>query len=263
MYQDPIAMRTAAPLLALLFTTSLHAQLINGSFESDGTPSLEGWEWTCGGPGQANDGAPGAGSWSATLQPGHAKGCFPSYLYQRLPSAVNGEFLTLSGWVKCPDFGVCQGGFLQLGHVRDGAFELEESVSAQGLDWSFITITDTVEIAAGDTAIVLLHSGFIGGPVAAEGSYFDGITLDVAMATNELGDSDVLLVRQSPDGRSLAVNAGIGEGIRMTDALGRTLAQAVGNSSGWTTVPIPEGQTWVLVTVDGTGRQRSQRVVVR
>ncbi|MBK6369672.1 MAG: T9SS type A sorting domain-containing protein [Flavobacteriales bacterium] len=184
-------MRIHQLVIACVLANPINAQIVNGSFEMNGNPSLEGWEWTCGDPDLVPDAAPNAGSWSATKQPGHAKGCFPSYLFQRLPDVEHGDRLVLSGWVKCPDFGICQGGFIGLGRVNAGAFELEETVSAQDLDWTYISISDTVEIGPGDTAIVVLNSGFIGGPAFEAGTASDGIGLLPALSVRENTQSNL------------------------------------------------------------------------
>ncbi len=57
-------MKHALPALLLLATvTTGQAQLVNGSFEIDGQPSLEGWNNSCGEAVLLPGGAPGAGDW--------------------------------------------------------------------------------------------------------------------------------------------------------------------------------------------------------
>lgn len=166
--------------MSVLNTTG--QQLFNGSFEESGAPSLVGWEWTCADPGQPNEAAPGAGEWSATKETAKVKGCFPSYLFQRIPDAQNGTLITLSGWVRCNGTLPCVGAYIGLGRINSGGFTLEETVGSTASDWTFVSITDTIEFSDGDTAIVLLNSGIIGGPASPALGQFDGIELTTATA---------------------------------------------------------------------------------
>ncbi len=218
-------MRKALPVLALMITGAVHAQLINGSFEVDGSPSLTGWEWTCSDPGYANNGAPTSGSWSATKEPGNAKGCFPSLLFQRLPDALDGDLLTVSGWVRCPDGDEpCLGGSLGLGSINAGTFTSDDAVWSQTPQWTYLSITDTVELSAGDTAVVILNGGFIGGPIAPAPSYFDGISLAPALVVGErTGPMIVQYVDHAT--RTLYISAGQEtiQGLRFFDLTGKGL----------------------------------------
>lgn len=155
-------------------------QLFNGSFEQAGVPSLEGWEWTCDEPAFVNEAPPGAGAWSVTKHAGQAKGCFPSYLYQRLSDVLNGDVITVSGWVRCDDDMICVGGWFGLGTINSGAFHLEEQVGNNQFPWAFLSITDTVELADGDTALLVLSGGLIGGPISPFPAHFDGFSLEQA-----------------------------------------------------------------------------------
>lgn len=211
-------------LLCVPFWSTTTAQIINGSFELGGAPSLEGWEWTCGEPGQPNTAAPGYGSWCATKQPGQAKGCFPSYLFQRLADVENGDLLTLSGWVRCGMMPTCVGAGIGLASLQNGVFELEETTFSTGETWTYLTITDTVEIGINDTAVVLLNSGFIGGPIGPEPAYFDGIAMLPALSVVERSSSAIghLVDRAA---HRLYISAGTQPiiDLRLFDLTGRTL----------------------------------------
>ncbi|MBK7383610.1 MAG: T9SS type A sorting domain-containing protein [Flavobacteriales bacterium] len=164
-----------APLL--LLSALAHAQLFNGSFEQAGSPSLAGWEWTCEDPGIVNEGAPNSGEWSVTKQPGNAKGCFPNFLFQRLSDVQPGQMRTLTGWVRCLSTFNCPGAHIGFGRIQNGTVATEETVFSVASDWTFLTITDTIEFSAGDTALVVLNGGFVGGPVFPPAANFDGIEL--------------------------------------------------------------------------------------
>lgn len=166
----------------VLICTVLHtdAQLVNGSFEVNGGFSVQGWEWTCSDP-EAIPFAPiGGGVWSVSKEASHAKGCFPSYLFQRLPGVQNGDMLTLSGWARCSamdEFSICMGARIGFGSVNNGIFQVEEAVVADTTAWTFLSVTDTIELQAGDTAIVVLNSGFAGGPVNPVPGWFDELSV--------------------------------------------------------------------------------------
>lgn len=254
-------MKQLSAVFAMLATSFTQAQLMNGSFETNGGPSLDGWEWTCNVPGIQNTAAPGSGSWSARKEAGHAKGCFPSYIYQRLPDVENGTIITLSGWVRCGEEEPCIGGYLSSGRVHDGVFELDNMITSQFPSWEYVSLNNVVQNEEGDTAIVVLSGGFIGGPISPSPSFFDGIMLSTALSVEQVNPVEGPLFRLSPDGRSVAVKARAKERIQLHDALGKLHFDGTGTGSGWRTIPLPEGSTWMVVTVEGNGGRRSQRVV--
>lgn len=186
-------MKHVATLLLLsLPLLETRAQLFNGSFEQAGAPSLEGWEWSCDQPGEENTAAPGAGQWCATKRPGHAKGCFPSYLFQRMPELQNGQLVTVSGWVRCQDETICLGGYIGLGRLSNGTVTYDDLAGSMDNAWTYVSITDTVEIDDGDTAVVVLTSGFIGGPIDPAPAYFDGISAEWVTGLNERSISAIV-----------------------------------------------------------------------
>lgn len=96
-------MRTLTCLLLVLVGPRVHPQLINGSFEDGGSPSLAGWFSTCAcaGPVSSLDVPGGTGSWSVRLNAQHSGCiCLDSYpLAQALPWITSGTWV-LSGWIK-------------------------------------------------------------------------------------------------------------------------------------------------------------------
>ena len=88
------------PLFALLLlTTSSNAQLVNGSFESDGAFSLAGWEWICSEPTSVSDVPPDGGSWAVRVNMG-THDCSPNYLFQRIAFAQGGSHWIFGGWAR-------------------------------------------------------------------------------------------------------------------------------------------------------------------
>jgi len=254
-------MRALYTGVALIIAHAASAQLLNGSFEMNGAPSLYGWEWTCADPGQPNEGAPGSGEWCATKGPGETKGCFPSYIYQRLPDVVDGQAMTLSGWIRCSDEEPCVGGYMGIGTLNNGLITTGAAIGSQLPSWEFVYINQTVDLGPGDTAVAVLNGGIIGGPIAVSPTYFDGIMLEIAMGVEPNAIAEGPLFRLSPDGQHLAVNAGADDVIRVHDALGKLLHQGTGSAAGWRTIALPRGEHVLLITVEGNGKRRSQRLV--
>lgn len=254
-------MRTRYTTFALIIANAASAQLINGSFEQGGAPSLEGWEWTCNPPGQPNEGAPGSGEWSVNKGPGEAKGCFPSYIYQRLPDLQDGEMVTLSGWIRCSDEEPCVGGYMGMATLNNGLITTGSMIGSQLPSWEYVYINQTLDLGPGDTAVALLSGGFIGGPIAPSPSYFDGITLEIVLGLTPNDPAEEPLFRLAPDGQHIAVNAGADEFILLHDALGKLIHQEKAGSAGWHTLALPAGVNCLVVTVEGEGQRRSQRLV--
>ncbi len=209
------------------------AQVVNGSFEDNGQPSLTGWEWTCGTPIVMAGGAPGAGSFAATKEPSQTQGCFPSHLYQRLPNAVDGDLVTLSAWVRCDAGLICLGANFGLGRVNGGMFSFEENTGTMDTSWTFLSITDTIELSPGDTAMIALNSGFIGGPIQPTSGWFDGVELSLAQS---VGDAGLVQVGHFPDPSSsvLHVSAGtaVVQQVEVLNMQGQVVMRAVGKGSG-------------------------------
>ncbi|MBK8498543.1 MAG: hypothetical protein IPL52_06915 [Flavobacteriales bacterium] len=217
-------------LLSVLWASFLfhpaQAQLLNGSFEASGAPSLVGWEWTCNPPGQPNEGAPGSGAWCANKGPGETQGCFPSYIYQRLPDLADGAMTTLSGWIRCSDEEPCVGGFISIGTLNNGVITTGAAVGSQLPVWSYVFINQTIALGPGDTAVAVLNGGLIGGPVAASPTYFDGITLEIVLGTNEIAAPELAHYRDAASFNIACRNCRMLD-LRLLDLTGRAMASIV------------------------------------
>ncbi len=233
---------TTTLLLGLFIGTTSQAQLINGSFEQDGTFSADGWTASCQAPGAGTGGSPGGGQWHATLAPGHFKGCSPNYLYQPIPGAQNGTRYLLSGWVRCDGEEPCMGGFLGIGRTNGAGIEVDDLAGGQFTDWTFIEIVDTVEVEDGEEAVVVLTAGSIGGPALLVPAYFDGLQLDLAMAvpTNAALNIEHYMDLEQ---RMLSVSAGQEAitGLLVYDLTGRRLPVSMERASGTTVKVIMNG----------------------
>lgn len=232
------------PLSVLLLASSSQAQITNGSFEDANGPSLAGWEWTCETPSSEMDAPVDGGTWSAWKQPGHAKGCFPNYLFQRIPNVNYGVPYILSGWGKCPigDVAFCLGATIGFGTISNGSFTLAQSVTSSGPDWTYLNVEHVFDPGVGDTAIVMLSAGFIGGPINPIPAGFDQISLSIFESVQEnqalhislFPDpaSDILRVGSSVPMTGLEVLDGQGRSVRRVPANGTTVHVDVSALSG-------------------------------
>lgn len=221
--------------LAVVAASAAHAQLINGSFEENGEFSLSGWEWTCDDPQAQMDVPAGGGMWSAWKQSGHAKGCFPNELYQRLPDVQYGVLYLLSGWVKCPmdEFSACIGGSIGFGTINNGAFAFAQMTTSSDTNWAFITAEHVFDPGVGDTAIVILNSGFIGGPINPLPAGFDQLTLDISNSISEKPRPKLSLFVEPSSGRLNVGSTARMRSLECFDATGRRLLdqRAAGTSA--------------------------------
>jgi len=221
-------MKSAFLTVAAFTCIAAQAQLTNGSFEQ----GLTGWEWTCSEPSLIADGAPGAGSWMVSKEAGNTQGCFPSYLFQRLLGVQDGDLVTISGWVRCHDAPPCLGANFGLGRVSNGSFTLEENVGTFGSEWVYLTHTDTVELAAGDTALLVLNSGMIGGPISPAAGFFDGFTSSIGLGVND-EDSQALVSHFDRANNILCITSGGAlRSAQLYDITGRNLRLTAPTISG-------------------------------
>jgi len=171
-------MKRLFTLPILLIPFLVNAQLLNGSFEDAGnTPSTEYWQHVCDDPVSYSDAAPSSGLWSIQKQYGNTQSCWPSYVYQTIPDMNDGEIWTISGWGRTDSMYVgTQVGILLGKKDVFTAIELFEGDMTAAPTWTYLSVTDTVQLNAGDTGAVVLSAGLVGGPMFGY-AYFDGIEL--------------------------------------------------------------------------------------
>ena len=226
-------MKQLTTALAFLVAVSTHGQLVNGSFEVNGNFTLDGWEWSCEGPEGWLEAPPGGGDWSAFKEAGHAKGCFPSFLYQRLMDVPYGQPLQLSGWARCPvgDVVTCIGATIGFGVINSGVITQYQTVTSTDENWTFLNVSTVFDPGFGDTAIVLLSAGITGGPLNSARAGFDQLTLDLAQGMGEVLSPHVV---HYPDPVSDVLNIAITEGrmlsIDVLDEAGRIVLTASGGT---------------------------------
>lgn len=180
--------------LTVFFTvTTLHGQILNGSFENGSNADLSNWEWTC--LAQSYNNAPtGGGNWCIKVWGGNTQGCFPGYAYQKLPTITNGQTFILSGWAyaqTAPPIG------LYFGKINSGIITLQAGDTTSSTSWTQLSIQSSFSLSTGDTALVVLNGGLAGGPVQGYG-YFDLINLQQVSGINFLEHKQTVEVFPNP-----------------------------------------------------------------
>jgi len=174
-------MRNLYTFIALIIASTTSAQIINGSFEDNGVFSLAGWEWTCAQPGPVHQVPIGGGVWSASKNMGNDV-CGPSYIFQRIPFAQNGDVWHLSAWVRSDSTGIPALPRISLSSMHNGIFSFQSAIGSAGYNWEHVSINDTVHSSAVDTAVVLLNPGYVNGPLVGAG-WFDGVEFTLLIST--------------------------------------------------------------------------------
>ena len=171
-------------LLSLLFMTLFSGhilaqiEILYDSFEDtiNNMPNTLGWNTTCFNISSINDSPTGGGNWSMKSPVGQTQGCFYQYIYQSIPNVQQGDILQVSGWCKTnANTGVPNHG-IGFGIKNSSWFPSSNSISnmtyANSTSWVQLTATDTFNLSSGDTAVIILNPGLVGGAGFGT-SYFD------------------------------------------------------------------------------------------
>ncbi len=171
-------MKQVCTLLGLLLSSLTSAQLVNGSFESDGNWDFSAWTATCGSP-VPLPGAPGFGDFGAGVQHGESNGCGGSFLYQLVPQIHDGETWTLSGWCFNFLFNVSDPyiGFRMGVKHADATFSYNTPALMSSGNWTHLNVTNSFTLVPGDTAYVMCDAGTVSGMGGTNYAVFDGLEL--------------------------------------------------------------------------------------
>jgi hypothetical protein len=131
--------------------------ILDGSFERNGEPTLEGWRIT--NPSVTTlvrDPAPGGGDWSLALDADWA----PTTGYVTMPilGVRDGDVLRLSAFVRAAD--AEGGGSIALVVGPSYGLQLDRArwAHTSSASWTRLSVQDTVQLAPGDTVWVALSS---------------------------------------------------------------------------------------------------------
>jgi hypothetical protein len=163
-------------LFILTFALSMltvQGQILNGSFEDGMGADLSNWEWICGAV-SLNNAPAGGGSWSIQVNGGNTQGCMQGYAYQKMPAIAHGQSFVLSGWAFAelsPSVG------LYFGTINNGIIALQAGDTTHSTSWAQLHVQSSFSLSTGDTALVVLDGGLVGGPLQGYG-HFDLISLE-------------------------------------------------------------------------------------
>jgi hypothetical protein len=166
--------------------------VLNNNFENSGIADLSEWQITCGADTVRN--APtGGNDWCIKVFGGNTQGCFPGMAFQKIPTIVNGQQLILSGWAYAE---VSQFVGIYFGTINNNTISIQTGDTTSANSWKFLMNEFTANIAAGDTAIVVLDGGLVGGPLQGYG-YFDLISLE--QVTGIVTNKEVASIKLFPN----------------------------------------------------------------
>ena len=168
--------------------------LPNGSFESGGRPTLEGWRVNNGAlTSLVAEPAPGGGNWSLELEADWAP--TSGYITAPIPDLRNGDVLQLSAYLRA----LSTDGGGAIGIAVGKSYELAQHfkhVESTDTSWTQVSLQDTVSIAEGDTVWVVLSS-FHTESVRREG-LFDRVVLLRLSGTTDAGGPSRQVLWLSP-----------------------------------------------------------------
>ena len=165
-------------LSVLAFPFLLFTQIINGSFENNGQPTLENWNFTCEYHYSSSDDAPPLpdNHWSLKLTSGNSQGCFPSYAYQIIPEVRDGDIWQATVFTKRENSLTQPSLYLKI--FRANGEETNLSVATtSSYDWEQISVEDTIHISEDDSVAIVLDAGITSGSVVNY-IYFDIVTAE-------------------------------------------------------------------------------------
>ncbi len=170
-------MRIPQLLTCLLTIGSTHAQLVNGSFESNGAADLNGWTSTCGAMSSSSDVPGGTGSWSLRITQIDHWTCPHDFVYQYLPFVHCGDVWELGVWARTD--AAAQLGMNISFMTRDAGVwgEYQGGMGTDQPDWSHAVSTFGIFCDAGDSVFLVLDAGNMFPDSTYGNVWFDEITL--------------------------------------------------------------------------------------
>jgi hypothetical protein len=171
-------MKFLSTLLLCGFTTLASAQLINGSFENNGSPDLTGWTSLCGAMSSSPDVPVGTGSWSITIPQIDHWTCPQDFVYQQLPFVHCGDVWNLGVWART-DEPAQLGMSIHLATWDGSAFQdiPGSGFGTDQVDWSHASIDVGIFCDPPDTVYLILDAGNLFPDSTYGNVWFDDITL--------------------------------------------------------------------------------------
>lgn len=191
-------MKHTYTFLAILLSSGTSAQLVNGSFESNGFFDLTGWTSLC------NNAFMGIGyyegDYCVAVPHGEANGCVPGDLIQYVPAIQDGETWNLSGW--CMNLNYMQSnpdiGFRMGIKLADGTMTYFTAGVINSANWYNLSFSNDFNMAPGDTAFVMCEGGFVSGNGNTNFAQFDAVELELLSTGVDERRDDKLRCRPNP-----------------------------------------------------------------
>ena len=168
--------------------TFCYSQVLNGSFEVEGQPSLEHWINSCGDDESFQDAPVGGGSWCLRLPEGNFQGCFPETANQFIPEFKNGDIWQISVWARQYEKKISQTSLiLKIFNKKIDVSTVFSTDTTTSNDWIQLIIVDTLFLEEGDSVAIILDAGITSGPQLFDSySYFD------LVEAKKIGQNDFL-----------------------------------------------------------------------
>ena len=161
-------------LLCLSFLPAVcFSQVVNGSFEINGQPSLENWVIGCNDGESFQDAPSGGGTWCLRFPIGNFQGCFPRTAEQTIPEFSNGDILEVTVWARQDEQKLMQTSvYLKIFHEENTTILSVDTTTSK--EWTQLTVVDTLFLEEGEGVAIVLDSGMTSGPEMLDSySYFD------------------------------------------------------------------------------------------
>ncbi len=174
-YQHPESTTNLRWLMYLfVLPVVCYSQILNGSFEKDGQPSLDNWTIICDQGIPIQDTPDDGGVWCLRLAMGNYQGCYPSRAEQVIPDVRQGDIIQVSAWAKQDKLKDSPTSlYLKIYHAKGEATTLSVDTTTSE-EWVKLTVTDTLKIDEGDSVAIVLDPGTTSGPqILNSDSYFD------------------------------------------------------------------------------------------
>ncbi len=156
----------------------LYAQVINGSFEEGGQPSLEAWTFTCDEGQPVSSAPPSGGEWSVKLGPGNLQSCSPGLAVQKISGVQHEEVWQLSAWARRDATNPTIARMYFRIVEASGAERVLSADTTTSTEWTQLTVTDTLHLGPGDSVQVVLDAGVTSGPTILNSGFdFDLIEM--------------------------------------------------------------------------------------
>ncbi len=182
-------------LLSLIYSlapTQTPAQIVNGSFEDDGQPSLQGWTFTCDRGQSLHSAPPDGGDWSLKAGPGNLQSCFPGQAFQTIRGVQSEEVWQLSAWARRDTANPTTASIYFRIVDASGARRALSVDTTTSMIWTRLTVTDTLHLNPGDSVQVVLDAGVTSGPTLANvGFNFDLVEMAKAPQAVSSGPNGV------------------------------------------------------------------------